>query len=264
MLAKLSGIPISTQISSVTAPATSNGTSVSSTSVIRRSASQSSRPITISAVRPAWMKALTTVSPDLRIETGPPIAFGSAASTAPANLRSVSLSLGSPRGSASTRCRPSLVFQLTHQIGRQRLQADRLRLQRVLELIEHDLQRRRRRWPGPCRAWPRSKSASFDSASASRRDAAAPGPLASPAVLRRLSAVPFKASTFSASDGGASIGFRVERGIENLGALGDQLQLCRLVFRHEAVQRHDAQALPAPSPAGPRSSSRRLPNSSSR
>ena len=57
------------------------------------------------------MNALTTVSPDLRIDTGPPIAFGSAASTAPANLRSVSLSLGSPRGSASTRCRPSLVFQ---------------------------------------------------------------------------------------------------------------------------------------------------------
>jgi hypothetical protein len=67
---------------------------------------------------PAWMKALTTVSPDLRIDTGPPIAFGSAARTAAANLRNVSLSLGSPRGNASTRIRPSLVFQvLTRSAG---------------------------------------------------------------------------------------------------------------------------------------------------
>ena len=51
------------------------------------------------------------VSPDFRIDTGPPIAFGSAASTASANLRSVSLSFGSPFGNASTRIRPSLVFQ---------------------------------------------------------------------------------------------------------------------------------------------------------
>jgi len=60
---------------------------------------------------PAWMKALTTVSPDLRIDTGPPTACGSAARTAAANLRRVSLSLGSPRGCASTRVRQSLVFQ---------------------------------------------------------------------------------------------------------------------------------------------------------
>ena len=53
ILAKLSGSPISTQISSVTAPATSSGTSVSSTSVIRRSASQSSTLITINAQMPA-------------------------------------------------------------------------------------------------------------------------------------------------------------------------------------------------------------------
>ena len=58
MLAKLSGSPISTQISSVTAPATSSGTSVISTSVIRRSASQSNRLITSSAQMPAWMNAL--------------------------------------------------------------------------------------------------------------------------------------------------------------------------------------------------------------
>ena len=81
MLAKLSGSPISTQISSVTAPATSSGTSVSSTSPNRRSVSHSSRLITSSAQMPAWMNAFTTVSPDFRIETGPPIAFGSAAST---------------------------------------------------------------------------------------------------------------------------------------------------------------------------------------
>src|SRR5213082_1593583 len=64
------------------------------------------------------MNAFTTVSPDFRIETGPPIAVGSATSTAAANLRSVSLSLGSPFGSASTRMMPSLLFQaLTRSAG---------------------------------------------------------------------------------------------------------------------------------------------------
>ena len=197
MLAKLSGSPISTQISSVTAPATSSGTIVISTSVIRRSASQSSRLITSSAQMPAWMNALTMVSPDLRIDTGPPIAFGSAASTASANLRRVSLSLGSPFGNASTRIRPSLDFQLSHQFRRQVFRRDRPRLQRVLELVEHDLAAARRK--SLCAlsrvAW--SRSASFDSASASRREATAPGPLPSPAVLRRLSTDLFSASTFS-------------------------------------------------------------------
>ena len=49
MLAKFSGRPISTQISIVTAPATSNGTSVISTSVNRFSVIQSRMPITSSA-----------------------------------------------------------------------------------------------------------------------------------------------------------------------------------------------------------------------
>src|SRR3978361_1276261 len=56
ILAKLSGSPISTQISSVTAPATKSGTSVSSTSVTRRKASQSSALMTSSA-RPAAHQA---------------------------------------------------------------------------------------------------------------------------------------------------------------------------------------------------------------
>ena len=117
MLAKLSGSPISTQSSSVTAPATSSGTIVISTSVIRRSASQSNRLITSSAQMPAWMNALTMVSPDLRIDTGPPIAFGSAARTASANRRRLSLSLGSPFGNASTRINPSFDFQLFNSSG---------------------------------------------------------------------------------------------------------------------------------------------------
>ena len=90
---------------------------------------------------PAWTKAETTVSPDLRIDTGPPIAVGSAASTALANLRRLSLSLGSPFGKASTRIKPSLAFQELTIIRRQILQRDRLRLQEILELLEHDLQR---------------------------------------------------------------------------------------------------------------------------
>ena len=70
------------------------------------------------------------VSPDLRIDTGPPIAVGSAASTASANLRNVSLSFGSPFGSASTRISPSLVFQRPPARAAL-LQRDRLRLQQL-------------------------------------------------------------------------------------------------------------------------------------
>src|SRR5260370_40308578 len=62
MLGKLGGNPTSTQVSMVPAPATNSGTSVSSTSVIRRSVSQSSRLITTSAQMPAWMNALGPVS----------------------------------------------------------------------------------------------------------------------------------------------------------------------------------------------------------
>ena len=72
---------------------------------------------------PAWMKAATTVSPDLRIDTGPPIAVGSAFSTAVANRRRLSLSLGSPFGSTSTRINPSLAFQARSMHWRQILQA---------------------------------------------------------------------------------------------------------------------------------------------
>ena len=123
MLAKLSGSPISTQISSVTAPATSSGTIVSSTSVTRRSASHSSRLITSSAQMPAWMNAFTMVSPDLRIETGPPIAFGSAASTASANLRSVLVVVGIALRQRLDANQAVLGLPAVHQFRRQRLQA---------------------------------------------------------------------------------------------------------------------------------------------
>ncbi len=74
MLAKLSFSPISTQISSVTTPASSSGISVSSTSVKRRSTIHSRIAIDRNAQTPASMKARTTVSPDSRIEIGPPLA----------------------------------------------------------------------------------------------------------------------------------------------------------------------------------------------
>ena len=229
MLAKLSGIPISTQISSVTAPATSSGTSVSSTSVIRRSASQSRRLIDDQRLEAGVDERLHDGVAGFRIETGPPIAFGSAASTAPANLRSVSLSLGSPRGSASTRCSPSLVFHALHEIGRQSLQADRLGLQRILQLLEHDLQRADEdRLRLVARGLDRTARAS-----SARRPAAATPPRPDPCRRRRLCAGspadPFNASTFSSSDGGCIDGVRIERGIEHLGALRDQLQLRRLI-----------------------------------
>ena len=152
---------------------------------------------------PAWMNALTMVSPDLRIDTGPPIAFGSAARTASANLRKLSLSLGSPFGNASTRISPSFDLQLLTNSGGSVFKVTGPACSVFLSWsntifigamkISCALSRV---------AW--SRSASFASASASRRDATEPGPLPSPAALRKLATVPFSASTFSASVGAAS------------------------------------------------------------
>jgi hypothetical protein len=64
MFAKFSGRPIKTVISSVTVPASSKGTNVSTTSVTLRSTMNKSRLIEISAQSPASMNARTTVSPD--------------------------------------------------------------------------------------------------------------------------------------------------------------------------------------------------------
>ena len=83
--------------------------------------------------------------------------------------------------------------------------------------------------------------ASFDSASASRREATAPGPLPSPAALRRLSTELFSASTFSCIGGRRIDGIGIERGPYHLRRLRDQLQLRRLILRHETVERHHAQ-----------------------
>ena len=123
-----------------------------------------------------------------------------------------------------------------HQIGRQIIQADRLGLHRVLELIEHDLQRGDEDALGffargligigkPLQVIsqpPRSyRSRSFG-------------------IARGL------AQTFRRSLQGVDIfcvrrriihGFRIKRRIENLGSLRNQLQLFRLIFRHETVQR---------------------------
>ena len=43
--------------------------------------------------------------------------------------------------------------------------------------------------------------------------------------------------------------FGIERRVQHLGRLRDQLQLGRLILGHETVQRHHAQRLPAPSRA---------------
>ena len=102
------------------------GSSVSSTSVKRRRTIHSRIAIDRKAQRPASMKARTTVWPDSRIEIGPPLARGSTASTARANSRSTSLSLGSPFGWASTRARPSAVIQFALRSGGRLSARDRL------------------------------------------------------------------------------------------------------------------------------------------
>src|SRR5215831_11884585 len=114
MLAKLSFISRRTISSMVTTPASSSGMSVSNTSPKRRSTIHSRMVIEASAQKPASMNARTTVRPDSRIETGPPMPLGSTACTARANSRKVSLSLGSPLGRISTLKRPSLV---THSLA---------------------------------------------------------------------------------------------------------------------------------------------------
>ena len=139
MLAKLSGSPISTQISSVTAPATSNGTSVISTSVIRRSVIHSSRLITTKRI---------DAGVDERPHDG----------VAGFEDRDRSADRGRLGGEHRARKLAQIVVVVRialrqgldpHQavlglpgrdeIGRQGIEADRLRLQCGLELIEHHL-----------------------------------------------------------------------------------------------------------------------------
>ena len=69
-----------------------------------------------------------------------------------------------------------MVFQALTRSGGSVFRRDRLRLQRVLELVEHDLQRRDEDACALLRV-ASSELASFSSASASRREATAPGPL---------------------------------------------------------------------------------------
>ena len=118
-MAKLSGIPNSAQISSVTTPAIDSGMSVSSMSETRPSTSQS-------RTRDRQQR------PDARLDEGaehggagfenvigPSVASGSTASTALANLRIASLSFGSALGAIETRARPSGVIQSpTRSVGR--------------------------------------------------------------------------------------------------------------------------------------------------
>ncbi len=68
-------------------------------------------------------------------------------------------------------------------------------------------------------------SASFCRASASRREATAPGPLPSPAVLRRASTELFSDSTFSESDGAGSTDSGLMTGINTFAAFSISFSL---------------------------------------
>src|SRR3979411_3467699 len=81
-LAKLSGRAKTTQNSSVTTAASSNGTKVISTSVTRRSVLHSSSAIAPRAKIAASINARTIVLPASYSITAGPVASGSAASTA--------------------------------------------------------------------------------------------------------------------------------------------------------------------------------------
>ena len=70
---------------------------------------------------PAWMKAATTVSPDLRIDTGPPIAVGSAASTALANLPQIVVVVGIAARQRLDPLQAILGLPGIDEVGRQRL-----------------------------------------------------------------------------------------------------------------------------------------------
>ncbi len=98
-LAKLSGRSKTTQSSSVTTAASSNGTNVISTSVTRRSVIHSSSAIAPSAKIAASINARTIVLPASYSITAGPVASGSAASTAVTNWRSTAVFSGSPLGS---------------------------------------------------------------------------------------------------------------------------------------------------------------------
>ena len=88
-------------------------------------------------------------------------------------------------------------------------------------------------------AW--SLPASFDSASASLREATAPGPLPSPAALAQAVDRTLQRLHILLIGGRRIDQVGIERGPDHLRRLRDQLQLCRLILRHKTVDRHHAQ-----------------------
>ena len=205
MLAKFSGIPISTQTSSVMRPASSSGTSVSSTSPKRRSTIHSRIAIETSAKMPAWMKARTIVLPDSRIEIGVPTASGNCAWMARAKWRSVSLSLGSPFGVAWIRIAAVGRRSIGPSTGWADSAASPVRPADNRASPSARCAAARRRPRPPRRACPVSASASLVRLAARRLAASAPEPLALLASFVSVSAEPCSAATVWASVGGRAV-----------------------------------------------------------
>src|ERR1700756_3907372 len=145
MLGKLIGWAISTQVASVRNPASTIGARVNATSRRLRSAQTRRAQITISEVRPAWMKAQLMVRPAAWIEIGAPLASGAASTTTLENLSRVLLSFESPAGEASLRARPSRVPPAPRGGGGRGGESAGWAWRRAAVLVQHALGGRRER-----------------------------------------------------------------------------------------------------------------------
>ena len=111
MLAKLSGWPMITQVSSVRKPDSTTGASVSPTWRRLRSTANSSRLISTNASTPALMNACATVCAACCVSTGAPVACGATVRTFLVKRSSTALSLLFPLGKTRTNARPSRAIQ---------------------------------------------------------------------------------------------------------------------------------------------------------
>ena len=128
--------PIATQISSVTTMATSRGTSVSATSLQRRSATKRISAIDTSDQTAASRNALTMVAAASTMKTGVPVAWGATPRTASTKRRRTALSFPSPLGATSILTSTVRRNPVASERGRKRVERHMLRGQEIPHLAK--------------------------------------------------------------------------------------------------------------------------------
>ena len=200
MLAKLSGMPIRTQISSVTTPASSSGTSVSSTSPKRRSVIHSRMVIDSERPDAGLDERVNDRAPGFEDRDRPAGRVRLDREHRAAKLTHGLVVVGiAVRGDLDARL-PSSVSQ-SRRGRREVVERDRRRLEEVAQIAMIELERQGEHGLGALAHAPAAAMASVVMAAASRFAATAPGPVLLSARRMRPSARCLRASTISASVG---------------------------------------------------------------